>query len=1472
MAFTDPCSGGYFDETTISIPSITQDDDSVSASQLNRHSTQSPGTVQASIDADATAKNASVVPHTPAHVPNESDTVAVTQSSTPALPETTSDVPISAAYSQRAAEQPDGPGVVPDKVAPPEPEEEASFSSTTQQLLDLESPQRPAKVVYLPSEDAKDERLHEVEEEERSRKSSTDQAKTSRPATTHLQTQAELASSPSSTVGAYSAATPMPPQDSPDTSPDSESAEQVEVLPPKDMRPSAEEQREKEQHDRLLEAQKELANKAALGDVSTADEQLRWEEREAAAREAEERAAHESVDGPEPDARNSEEQTQAEEVIEGVECNKEAEQLESEQRQVSEPSTQQSTVTGNAKPQDAQDDGDNITVAPRNKAPLTIDTTSLQQPTIEANGPHTRIFADGEPMITRTLSGALPKRTVSEILSDTLSQPGHPPAGLHSPEAISPMTLRHPRDTPVAGPSTATLRTPRRPPPPPEQPHTPYNSQSALEDLTALKGAAEDPDRDYLEPLFRIQAHDSPNVRTTALPDLVRSASKNLSTEDHFTTLHERLDYRILRRIYQLQNAVKWPLRQMEAQKQPDQPITHHDHMMTEMKWMRKDFKAERKMKKSVCTWLADRCAAWVAASATERKRMQVRFTQPKQKRNQPQESEDQLPDLEQSGESAPEDDVAPLTPRSVAALPNVLVVPPELSDTVSGLQKSGKLSKAVQSLPVTGWPKAPPRAPLIALSKFIEGRVLPNSHAPSRKRSRYDYEDDAVLLDQESRGKRLREERELLPEDQDSALFHPENKPIRERLHANNAFRPPSEFVMPATQFYEFRNGSQWIWEDDQKLRKLAKEYSFNWSLIADELNLPGSFKSSAERRTPWECFERWVELDQLPTEMRKTMYFKTWFQRLEQSSQAAERRYQAQVAAIQAQSNTQTTHVPMRRRTVPTRVDKRKNTRYLWLVDAMRKLARKKEQHAYKQAEGKYSDAYLLADKTQLEADKKTAAHRAAAQRKNAADNNQQRPVQPMRTPQEFSKMRYEADLKAAEQQRQNRQKYFEAQRQMMVQRAQQQQQAMQQNGGTGGAGPNQQQQRPGSSSNVPQGAAQQAQMQQANGQQAQPNMNSQVPQQTRQALPMATRNGHLAVPQISAQGIPQAQMRAPNGHMPNPQEMQRIAHANAQARSQYGGQGQGQPQQYQQQMPSNASMASPGGSGMNAQQQLQSSQAMLAAAMQQGSHVPHQNTAPQQQMSVSPSMPPPPTPQQTHPQALSSGHVPALLNIKNQLQAKFPTCNDQQINQMATEMLKSQSANTNQARQSAMNAAAGINGGVAPQSNMQVYAHNQATYQSNQQIQNGASPAAYMNGDGSGQQTNMSPASPQQQQVYAAAMMRRMQQQQQQMRMQQSPNGGHATLNGSPSLAHASPQLGSVSPSMQYANMNHNPQMTQMNMAGGMNSQRPPSRSATPQMQRLGSSGSVPGMAGGMPSPQGVNGLQQGSPRNMQASMAR
>lgn len=896
----------------------------------------------------------------------------------------------------------DSPGAVPSRIADPQPEEQAQLNAHTEEMLDLKGPQKPAKTVHLPPQKEQEERLREVDHDlkEARRKSDSEPEKTSRLAPSVLQT--ELASSPSSTVGAWSATTPMPAQGSPDTSPDSENL-QVDIPPPRDLRPTQEESHAKEEHDRLLEAQKEIARQGALGDVATAtpDDQLRLEEEQATkARKAEE--SNERGAGPEPNARADVEPTEAEEVMEGAQKDH---SLETAQQPKPAAEAPKDTPHGNMPPPlsrkstveednsmrehtNAEEYGDNIVVTPRQPLPKPASVRRQQsQSTCD-----TPTSAGPEGRTTRISSGAMRQKSVSEIIGETPKPPASMirTARVSSPEAMSPTAMRRASDHPAYDLSSEYVQTPartaqERPPLPP----TPSRNTSVLPlsgDYAALKGAAQDPSKDYLEPLFRIQAYDATEQHPgKPLTGLLRSASKTISTSDHFATIHERQDFRILRRIYHLQNANKWSLRQMEKSKEPEQPKCHLDHMMAEMKWMRKDFKEERKLKKAQCREMALMCAEFVAlrdASPGDEKALQMGGALRRQAAGQSAEiehptghapelqtvvsavpHEDVPPDLLPSAQddSAPEDDAAPRTPKDDAPL-QMDTWPPELEDALSALDNAGKLEKAVSQLPVYGNPfeealpgasTKPSRRTMPTVSKFCDGKILAKFTGPSRKRSRYDYEEDADVFGVESDHKRLRHEQDIPPEQEDIALFHPENKHIRDRLHANNAFRPPSEFPMPTTQFYEFRRHSEWIWDDDQKLRKLAKDYSFNWSLIAEEMALPSRLKSATERRTPWECFERWVELETLPAEMRKTLYFKTWGQRLDLAAQGVERRYQSALAATQQNGNQ--SHMPMRRRTIPLRVDKRKNSRYLHLVDAMRKQARKREQQQYKLSEGK-------------------------------------------------------------------------------------------------------------------------------------------------------------------------------------------------------------------------------------------------------------------------------------------------------------------------------------------------------------------------------------------------------------------------------------------------------------------------------------------------------------------------------------
>lgn len=1508
---TSPNSGRTFDDAKLAFPfrpANATTDNSQHQSLTDNASHTSTNFVPAALSsvahnsrAVATPKSAQLPPSTHKRDARKVETVPAHQS-----PEDKRLVDLSATGASSA---PNGTSSAVESTLAAQVPSRVSAEATTPPTIDQTSPHPPAKTVHLPPEHVQEENLRKRQAAEGKAKAlDLESQRTPRPTVPHIQAPTEVPSSPSSTVGPHSAATPLPPEESPDTSPGSDKPDDEEVLPPEDLRQSPEELRAKDQHDRYHAAQKEAARQQARGSVETPDDQLKWEEQEAAARDAEEQAAraenvlglktdHEALNGKDSaDVEMSEAAQSGSDHAIGTGKTSDRDgkvpalddsattaelspthdrthlndpnSLKASQKSITN-STSHNTVSQNsARPGETDEDNDNITVTPRNRNVEAAESSVAPgSPKSALAGSLSKTPTKRKPSHDLTAAARLGEQhdaTSVEQQTSPSSRPAQPET-----KTVSPSVLR--RSSQPAG-------RPRAQPRMPSDFGGQEGMETALEQLISLKGAASDPDKDYLEPLFRIQAHDSPNnTFSKSLPDLVKMAPKALTTEDHFTQLHERIDFRVLRRIYQLQNANKWSLRQMDKAKEPEPPVSHHDYMIAEMRSMRKDFQAERKMKKSVCAWLAQRCAQWVGATPEERLSLQVKV-KPRVRVRSLSNSTESVPDLDQAGESAPEDDLLPPTPKEDPSISSSLVIPPELFASVEQLQQNGKLNKVLDGLPQIGLvhqPMQPSLRPVAAVSKFVDGKVLPIHRAPIRKRSRYDYEDEEEGLHAQPALKKAREAAiESFP-DPECALFQAENKAVRDRLHSNNVFRPPSEFLMPAITFYEHRNGSQWTWDDDQRLRKLAKDYSFNWSLISDELAIPGTYKSSYDRRTPWECFERWVELESLPADMKRTIYFKTWFQRLETSAQAAERRYQAQVALLaqQAQANNTMPRELARRKLTPTRVEKRRNSRYLWVIDGCRKIAKKREQQAWKFAES----MFFSACEPSMSLTESPAA-RTASQRKTQADPNPQRQLL---TPQEISKKRHQQDMATQAALREQRQKYLEQQARIIAarqaQQAQQQQaqQAQQQHTGqqaqhqqqVAGA-PNVQQQRAVGANMTPQ-QAQQAAMMAAQASHS---------QQGRQNMQIPANMNRLAMSQANGQPMTAAQIQQARAAMAqHPNIQQQMAHAQAR-NAQYVG------QQFQM---ANGSIASPG--AMTAQQ-LQQQQALLAAYNAQQHQVANsgqatvgaQNGTNQQGSSASPNMPPPPNPQHGQPGQLSSGHIPQIIQIKNQLRANNPNLADDQLTALATQQMQAknqpQTANhQHQARQNAMNAAAGISG-TPSHAVMQAYAHGQQNGYVNGTPVSKGNNGMYMNGTGDGtpgsqsqtpQSAGATAIATPQQQAYAQKMWQR---QMAQMQQRQSPNTTHAGLaNSSPNISHASPNMTPASPSGQSQQQQPTQQQYSANMVNIANmtagaGQRPPSRSATPQMQRLGSSGSV---HQGLQSP---GAIPQNSPRNLQASMAR
>ncbi|RYP06893.1 hypothetical protein DL765_009316 [Monosporascus sp. GIB2] len=818
---------------------------------------------------------------------------------------------------------------------------------------------------------------------------------------------------------------------------------------------------------------------------------------------------------------------------------------------------------------------------------------------------------------------------------------------------------------------------------------------------------------DYFTPLF-IHSFTMNSKWMKPLDQILHHAHKTISTPDSYTPILDHQACRVLRSVYNLQQHNKWSLRQPKRWPEPTRQPSHWDQVLKEMKWMRTDFREERKWKMAAARNLANACAEWYRASVEDRKALQVNAVSPPISNGDDismvegpptQDPESQpTPELIPSGESDSPMDLEEEPPNNIldAVAPSAIFALQD-DDIVFALHQSPTSDRLLEELPMYGSPLAVLKSDLIApdydpdaswrrpalpLSKYVEGEMVLAPTQPPRKRSRYLYaqeedEDEDEVIFGGNGGKQPQVE----PENTDVALFRPENKMIRDRLHAGHQFRPPNEYTMPFQTFYECRSYSQWTQSEDDELKSLVREYSYNWSLISSMLASKSMFVSGAERRTPWECFERWVMLEGLPNDMQKTQYFKLWQGRIEAAQQTIRQQNQnaAQQHAQQQQqagANGPTTPIPRRRPSLPLRVERRRNQKHLTMIDAMRKLAKKRETAIHKQQQ---------------------AAQLAAMRKQNEAPQ----PKVTTKTPREYSIMRWERDQavaeRLAERMNQHRQQQ-ENQRKAVLQARAQQAQAAQM-----AASQNAAQQR---AQNNPQMAASHphAAMARANA----PNQIA-VNSQARPRMPMhPTPNGtgspgHVAgglVPPMQMNGSPQMQMPVVNGQsqmaMPNGQQADVRLLMQAQRI-------QEQQRQSVQMRQQQAHQGSPGGTpmqnspqamraalgGLNQKNYLNNAQAQAMLASMNGANGSGMSTPPGSGFPLSAGQSASPPPNATLSQQPHQTYVSQLQHIENQIRSSNPNAPQDAVRTMARQLLQNRHNNI---AQSAMNAAAGGQGQTA------------------------------------------------------------------------------------------------------------------------------------------------------------------------------
>ncbi|KIW42264.1 uncharacterized protein PV06_05828 [Exophiala oligosperma] len=859
---------------------------------------------------------------------------------------------------------------------------------------------------------------------------------------------------------------------------------------------------------------------------------------------------------------------------------------------------------------------------------------------------------------TRISSGVLQKKSVSEILGEapkaTTPQGDSPQSTtLRDSFALSTPDARigERRDRERSRLSTVVFAKPQK--------TSTDDGHLALERLNNRETQKASPkERDYLYTLFENKAHSM--SRQTSMTYLIQNAHKTLSTTDHLVEYELSAECRILKRLYQLQEKQRWALRQYKRADEAPRPTSHWDYFLDHMKWMRTDFKEERKWKLAAARSLAESCAEWVASSPEERFRLQVKVRPPKilNKPEEPEELEDvnmedlpgptasshPTPDLMPSNEDdSISDDIADLRDLPMTVAPAALFSLGS-SEFNFPVDHTPALDKLLNELPLYGpstfefdfaqsnlaerldskW-----KTDIVPVSRWATDKLPIKDYRPPIKRSRYEYE-----LELSPRKKSA----PLPAEDTNVALFMQENKPIRDRIHPGHSFRPPMEHPMPHQAFFETRSSSQWTHAEDDELRKLVKDYSYNWSLISSCLTPRGSYTSGADRRTPWECFERWIGLEGLPADMSKTPYFKTYSGRIE----AAGRHVAAQIEEAQRRAGANV-QIPVRKRTTqPVRVERKRTQRHLAMLDAMRKLAKKREAAVQKQ---------------QHQAD-------LAAMRK-VNDANVPKPS--YKTPAEFSQLKQEREAKLAERQEIYRQQLIAHQR---ATAQQQRAQSSQPNNMPNGMPP--------SAPNMRGPPA-------AGGMPAMPNGGLQVPnghprhpmlamQQNMQLAPGMV--GPKLTPQMQAQM--QAQMAA-RGTATSPQQMRILQEASRVQQEQLMRQAQ-QAQNGAYSSPNNSQAALAAGKGINNAAYM----AAMGGANGVGSpaNMSHASASPRPASSG---------------QALSSGHIPVLTQIANKIREHHPNLSDDDVNRLASQQIT-------QYQQQATAAAAG-------QSQKRQQPHNQA-----------------------------------------------------------------------------------------------------------------------------------------------------------------
>ncbi|CDO95066.1 unnamed protein product [Kluyveromyces dobzhanskii CBS 2104] len=408
--------------------------------------------------------------------------------------------------------------------------------------------------------------------------------------------------------------------------------------------------------------------------------------------------------------------------------------------------------------------------------------------------------------------------------------------------------------------------------------------------------------------------------QTLPLLKLIPQSQKALSTDLINTALNERRITVVASRIEELKRLNLWSLRQPKKYIDPvvpSQPKTHRSVMIDEAKWMREDFRESLHYKIAMCTQMAQAVMDFwaygkmccvqrkdVVTGSAENEHVassqdmgtNIDIIDPEGKEaaeivssEKPDDKADEVdvddklgndtqlsPDTLDTNESAEANKESDIRETDVETQNEV----EEPAIDTEKLLKRVDLNEEIvaSSLPVTSMEVYLTKKLVSPFRSYIDtndlstlGAAITNSlpvygglddpNLDIVKPMPFEPVSKAIApLDEDHFMKLVKkqiveEEPSLVPLSKRRGMFYGNRR--------SHYLRPP---VAPSLRYLKFRTPTIWLPEDDQELVKNINQYAYNWDLISSQMTNHHQREnvSNIERRTPWQCFERFVQLNE--------------------------------------------------------------------------------------------------------------------------------------------------------------------------------------------------------------------------------------------------------------------------------------------------------------------------------------------------------------------------------------------------------------------------------------------------------------------------------------------------------------------------------------------------------------------------------------------------------------------------------